>query len=277
VTRPTARSATAAGCIAALLLASAAGAQSSVSASPDVGVALGMLGQPVADHDVAVDNLLGMVLPDGLGPLPEGSDVSGYQLQPNGDRRLCFDTGIELPGPVFAAPGDVVSWDGAVYSILFDASSLSVPAGVRCDAVATDAVGSQLISFDTTVMLPPGVVAADEDLVRRKAHGQFSVDFDGSAAGIPEAADLDAAHVFPSGKVAVSLDVAANVGGIDADDDDILLYDPVTMTWSLLFDASAQDADWEAADVDAIPEPSGPLVILCGLAALCGGRRRMRP
>ena len=80
--------------------------------SPDVTVPLSLTATIVEDHDVVFDNAHGMVTLEPLGPLPDASDVSGYELLSNGDLLLCFDTGTELLGPVFASPGDVVRYDG---------------------------------------------------------------------------------------------------------------------------------------------------------------------
>jgi hypothetical protein len=61
----------------------------SISISPDVTVLVGPT--PAPDEGVVVDNLLGMVMPVNLGPLPQQGDVSGYELLSGGDRLLCFD------------------------------------------------------------------------------------------------------------------------------------------------------------------------------------------
>lgn len=245
----------------------------SASLSPETTVDLGAAGGGVfADEEVAVDDLLGAVVPANLGTLPAASDVAGYELLAGGDQLLCFDAGVELPGPLDVAPGDVVRFDGATYSLELDASANGVPAGVRCDAVAVGPHGELLLSFDTTVALPGAagtVVAADEDLVEVTGASQFALFFDGSAAGIPEAADLDGAQVLGA-SVFVSLDITATVGGVTADDEDVFEYDAGSATWSLALDASAQDADWAATDTDAValPEPGLPVLLGSGLGAL---------
>jgi hypothetical protein len=198
----------------------------------------------------------------------------------NGDQLLCFDTGIELPGPVVAAPGDVARYDGSTYTIDFDASANGVPDGVRCDAVTVDASGDLVVSFDVAVELPGPITAHDEDLVRVDGASSYTLLFDGSAEGVPEVADLDGAHLLANGDFAVSLDITATVGGVDADDEDVLQYEPGPMTWSLAYDGSTQDADWAAADADAIalPEPGFLLLLGSGIAGLLLiGRGRIEP
>ena len=83
-------------------------------------------------------------------------------------------------------------------------------------------------------------------------------------------ADVDGFHQLPNGNFTVSLDITSTVGGVLADDEDVLEYDTNSGNWSLLFDGSAQDADWAAADVDAVavPEPGVIAALLSGAGGL---------
>jgi hypothetical protein len=236
--------------------------------------------QVTTDENVAVDNLVGLVALEPLGALPAAADVSGFELLWNGDRLLCFDTTVELPGPVVAEPGDVVRYDGSVFSTELDASANGVPAGVACDAIALGGGSSLLLSFDVTAALPGGVVAEDEDLVLLSAPGTWIPFFDGSAEGVPAELDVDGAYLFASGNLALSFDGSGELGGVAFDDEDVLEYDPGGPTWSLAYDGSAQDPDWAAADADAIALPEPGLLLLLGnsiLGLLALGRSRVRP
>jgi hypothetical protein len=254
-----------------LAITPAALAQDLVSASPDVTIELGLTTQTSADENVAVDNLLGMVLLQNLGTLPRAGDLSCYAKLTDGDDLFCFDTTVELPGPVYAQRGDVVRFDGADFSIEFDASAAGVPAGAVTDAVAE--TGGLLLSFDTTVDLGGGVTAADEDLVRWDG-ATFTLIFDGSAAGIDAALDVDAAQHLGGPSWALSFDTSGNVGGIDFDDEDVLEYDG--SAWTLGFDGSTQDTDWAGADLDAVfvPEPGQGVMLVAGAVMLSASRRR---
>ena len=140
-----------------LTTATRAVAQEILSVSPDVTIALGA-GVVASDEDVVVDNQLGIVVLENLGPLPSASEVVALGFDVNGDRLLAFETTTDLAGGVVARKGDVVRFDGATYSIEFDASLSGVPSSAAVDAVSLSANGL-LLSFDTTVSLPGGLVA----------------------------------------------------------------------------------------------------------------------
>jgi hypothetical protein len=256
-----------------LLLALPATAQELISASPDITIDLGA-SIVTADEDVAVDNQLGIALLESLGPLPEASDVIALGSDVNGDRLIAFDTTTLLPGNVVARPGDVIRYNGASYSIEFDAAAAGIPMGVMIDATSL-APGGLLLSFDTTLDLGGGLIAADEDLVRWNG-SSFSLAFDGSAEGLDASLDIDAAQELGRGAFLMSFDKAGTISTVHFDDEDIVRFDGAA--WSMEFDASAADSDWAAADMDAmmVPEPSVGWLLLSGAMGLAGlvSRRR---
>ncbi len=260
-------------CVGVVILAAApVAAQPIVSASPDVTIDLGAV--VVADENVAVDNQLGIVMLADLGMLPQASDVVALGEEPNGDRLFALDTTVSLPGGVVARAGDVVRYDGISYAIAFDAQAAGLPAGTLTDAVSPSTAGL-LLSFDSTVDLGGGLVAADEDLVIWNG-STFAMALDGSAAGIDPALDVDAAQDLGGGAYLVSLDTTGMVGGVVADDEDVLHYDGAN--WSLAFDGSAANPSWAAADLDAVsflPEPGLAGMLVAG-SALAGALRRWR-
>lgn len=257
--------------LATLAVAERAGAQQVVSASPDVTIALGAANVVTSDHAVAADNQLGIVALQSLGTIPESADVTGYADAGAGTFLFSLDTTASLSGGVVATPGDVVAWNGATHSIVFDASAQGLPAGVQIDAIG---FGNGLVlSFDTDVSLPGGLTAADEDLVR-VVGSTYSMAFDGSANGVDRALDVDGAQALGGGGYLVSFDTAGTVGAVTFQDEDILRH--VGGVWSLEFDGSNADADWAAADLDAlqVPEPSGMAVLAAGLLGLARLARR---
>lgn len=217
-----------------------------VTHSPDITVALS--GAVVRPSEAADDDLAGAITALAFPGVPSSANLAAYQIVEDGAELLVFDTTVALPGGVTATPRDVVRLAGGTWSIEFTDPSL--PPGARIDAVARDPGGALLLSFDVTVSLA-GVVADDEDLVR-VGDGDVSVHLDGSAAGVPGAADLDGAHQLANGNLLLSLDISGNVGGVAFDDEDVLELNPRTGGWSLAYDGSAVHADWTPADLDAV-------------------------
>jgi len=246
-------------------------AQELVSASPDVTIDLGA-SVITADKDVAVDNQLGIVVLENLGAIPDASDVIALGLDLNGDRFIAFETTTALSSGVVARPGDVVRYDGAAYTIEFDASAAGVPSSASTDATSLSASGF-LLSFDTTVSLPGSLVVADEDLVEWNG-ASFSLVLDGSSEGVDSSLDIDAAQDVGGGQLLVSFDTAGTIGGIAFADEDVLRFDGAS--WSLEVDSSALHSTWAAADLDAVmvPESGFGLMLLAGSVGLMIPRKR---
>jgi hypothetical protein len=250
----------------------AATALDAVWVSPDI--TLELAGVVTDDEDVAVDNLLGLVVHEALGTLPEPAEVDAFHLEYGGDRLFSLDVAAELTGAVFAERSDVIRYDGVVYTIEFDASAQGISSGANLDAVSRHHSGDLLLSFDTTQQLG-AVVANDEDLVRFDG-ATYSLHFDGSSEGVTGALDLDGAHIIPwSGELLVSFDGSGSVGGVVFDDEDVLELDGGV--WSLSYDGSAEHSTWTPGDVQAVhavPEPGQLLALASGAALLRLLRRR---
>jgi hypothetical protein len=217
-----------------------------------------VLGVTVDDEVPALDDLLGTVTPFPIGSIPASADMTAYHIEPGGDQLFSLDTTVSLPGPLVAGPGDVVRWDGVTFTLAFDAAAEGIPAGVITDAVtATDhdyALGHLLLSFDISLTLPGTAVVADDEDLARWDGANFSLDFDGSAAGVDTALDLDGAYALAAvDDIVVSFDISGTVGGVTFDDEDLLQYDPTSGTWTMVYDGSSfAYADWSGADLDAV-------------------------
>ena len=263
-------------------------AQSPVIFSPDITAQYGtVVPALIEDDDAAADDAAGAVtipayLASMFGTLPASAEVAGFELSSSGavGSLLAVDTTVALPGLAAASPAeprDVVRFNPATssFSVFFDGSANSVPSGVAIDAVATDPSDCLLLSFDTTVSLPGVGTVDDEDLVRF-ASGTYTMEFDGSAKGVPVELDLDAAErARGSNLLLVSFDGSGSVGGVAFDDEDVLAFDTVALTWSMYFDGSQSDpTDWPAADLVALPEPGSLLSLVFGALALAALRRK---
>ena len=99
----------------------------------------------------------------------------------------------------------------------------------------------------------------------------FSMVLDASAAGIDPALDLDAVDDAGGGLLWVSFDGHGSLSGQMFADEDVLLFDPSGPSLALVYDGSAHDPDWAAADLDAVflPEP-GLAALVIGIGSLLG-------
>jgi hypothetical protein len=138
----------------------------------------------------------------------------------------------------------------------------TLPFGVDVDALSVMADGAVVFSTDVG-FVRGGTAAADEDLLLLDG-GVLSVLLDGSAHGVPEAADIDAVHVVGLDPLEIYYSVAtpAEIGGTVYSDDDILHWDGAThslaVSGSVLFGSQRDRLDVDALWVD---EDDGDLLI----------------
>ncbi len=240
-------------CMGFLLLAVVAPVWAAVSLddvriSPDITVLLS--GQVLDDEDVGEDNLGGTVSLLGIGALPANADLGAYHAMDNGDALFALDITASLAGGITARPQDVVRYDGVNYSLEFTGGNFGIPAGARIDAISLGDSGELLLSFDISLSLD-GSLVADEDLVAFDG-ANFSLFFDGSAAGIDPALDLDAAHYLAESKVLIlSFDGSGMALATAFSDEDLLQYDTLAPAWDMAYDGSAHHPGWAGADLDA--------------------------
>jgi hypothetical protein len=206
-------------------------------------------GTTVNDEDVEKDDLAGTVTIVSIGAIPPETDLDAYNVRPNGDQLLSFDTTVTLPGGVVARPADVVRYDGTTYTIEFLAKANGIPDGVNVDAVAV--YGSLLLlSFDSAFDVG-GLHVEPADLVLFDGTG-FSTFFSGASAGVPAGLNVDAAdYLACDGHLLLSFDESGTIGGVAFDDEDALEYDRAS-TWEMAYDGTAHDPNWGPVNLDAI-------------------------
>src|SRR5262249_51063496 len=142
-----------------------------------------------------------------------------------------------------------------------------VPSNVHIDAISLNSASELQLSFDITAALP-GVGPVDDEDVVVYSGGVFAMVYNGSAAGIASALDLDALQAVP-GALLVSFDTSGSVAGVTFDDEDVVSYATGPGTYAMYFDGSASDpVDWPHADLTALPEPSGFAGLTAGVAVL---------
>lgn len=126
-----------------------------------------------------------------------------------------------------------------------------IPDGIDIDAISL--LEDNRTVFSTSVSFEAGGIEADDEDLVLYDRGDLSLAFDGSAAGLPEDADIDAVHVLAlvPFEILYSLDAPAEVDGIFVADDDIIHFDGSNHT-VVQTGASLIGDETPRADVDAL-------------------------
>jgi hypothetical protein len=217
---------------------------------PDITVDLGssvIIGGSLANDDLH-GGVTALLLPD---LFPPAARVAAAHGLANGDVLLVFASTLTLPGNGgVAEPRDVVRFTSATnaYSVQVHGADLGIPTNAAIDALTATADGTMLISLDISVG-----DFDDEDVIKITGN-TLELFLDLSAIGVDPALDVDALGVNDDAtQLYVSFDGSGSVDGVPFDDEDVLLYDLTSQTWSLAYDGSASGAMWpEAADLTAL-------------------------
>ena len=149
-------------------------------------------------------------------------------------------------------------------------AALVAAASARAEAIAPSDYTLYLSAPGTGTVA--GVAYADEDVLRYSptANPQWAMHFDGSVAGLPAAADIDAyAYLYNAATFTawhyMSFDRPVAVPGLGTvDDSDVALYRTSLLgnTWSLFFDGSAYGLTTDGEDIDALEINSSDTMLL---------------
>lgn len=176
------------------------------------------------------------------------------------------------------------------FALADDVSPTATP--IVVEEAATDGAGYETNSFafPTLYVSAPGTGNAsgtgyaDEDIMRyQSGTATWSKAFDGSNAGLPDSADIDALTlIINSGYISylMSFDNPTAVPGLGTiDDSDVARYDTWNGQWSLYLDGSAHGLTTAAEDIDALTfTPGGFLTVSTtgnfAVKALGGGTQK---
>ena len=146
--------------------------------------------------------------------------------------------------------------------------SYTCPCGAVCPA-DPPAASTVILSTMSAATLG-GLAFTDKDLAEYdKDTASATLYLDGSAVGITQ--DIDAAHVLANGHIVLSTIGTATLGGVAFENEDLVDYDPVADTATLIFDGSALFTVG-STDVSAVHvKDNGHIILSNGYAATLGG------
>jgi hypothetical protein len=137
--------------------------------------------------------------------VPAGTDIDAFTTDPaNKDFVFSFDTTITLGGAastkLTVRPADLVEFNGLVYSMLFNASTAGVPAGLNLDAAAILPNDHFLLAFNAPGTIGDVNFGANDVLEYDPAHKVWSLAYKGAGHGWPDGSDIQAlsAQVAPA-------------------------------------------------------------------------------
>lgn len=158
---------------------------------------------------------------------------------------------------------DILGYDplgfSGVYQV-FDASDVGLT-GNDLNAFTILDNGDMLMSFNFARAIPDVGWVADTDIVRFKpanigatTTGSFELYFDGSAFGLESIGeDIDAIGFTPDGQLLISTlgsyQVPGTNGDLNGQDEDLLVFDDETGTWSLYWDGTSAGLEMITEDL----------------------------
>jgi hypothetical protein len=172
---------------------------------------------------------------------------------------------------------DILYFDGANWSLFFDASDVGISTSGR-DLNDFHIIDSNtiLMTFDAVTTLGPltvdpwDVVQFNATSLGNVTSGTFSIYLDGNDIGLDTAGEtIDALHVLSDGRVLISTTSNSSAPGISALDEDILAFMPTTLgdstsgSWAMYFDGSDVGlADSGNEDVSGLDiSPNGDILL----------------
>jgi hypothetical protein len=155
------------------------------------------------------------------------------------------DVTVPLSGTV--AADEDVALDDLLGGVAL-ASLGGLPANAAVTAYHRLPGGDQLFAVDTALQLPGPLVVERRDVVRYDG-ASYTLQFDGSARGVPNGAAVDGVSVTALGQLLLSFDTTVQVGGVVAADEDVVGWD--ASGFALALDGSALGIPREL-DVDGI-------------------------
>ena len=189
---------------------------------------------------VAYDGSEFRVFFDGT-PWVSGYTLDAFYIEDSGDILMSFSVAGSVAGPSLAFDdSDILRYSPSTqtWQIYFDGSDVGLTSnGEDVDAIAFAPDGRLVISTSGSCSAN-GVSARDEDLIvfnegslGPNTIGSFDMYFDGSDVGLSTSSseDVDAIAITSDGAIYMSTVGSFSVNGISGADEDVFVFDPVTL------------------------------------------------
>ena len=167
------------------------------------------------------------------------------------------DIDIELNSTLVADQG-VLEDDLSGLTSLLNLGAL--PAGADIDAYHNLGDGEHLLSFDVTVDLG-GLTIDPADVVRYDGF-TYTLEFDASAAGVPDGANVDAVAFRTDNDLYLSFDTTVTLQSVVYHDEDIVSYDGANFNMVLKTAAEGIPAQLDVDAIDRFPNVNGSSFLL---------------
>jgi len=179
--------------------------------------------------------------------IPKEADIDAFSLIDNKNVWFSLNIDSEINGTM-CADEDLIFWNGSTLSRGWDASTMGVPGTADLDAlhIISKAPFEFTFSLNTDASLTIGgikTLVADEDMIHYLDGSKMDmVLFDGSAAGIPDASDLDAFSVESDTELILSINAGGKISTLTYDKSDLLRWHTGAGTFNstLFFNASSE-------------------------------------
>lgn len=177
-----------------------------------------------------------------LSPIPVSADIDAWAVK---NSLIYFSLAEDTRlGATVYADEDVLRWNGSTIILAWDGSANGLPSSVDLDALDIRSTVPFTFSFslDTAAVLPVVGRVEDEDLLTWSGSAFDTIEFDGSARGIPATADLDGISKISNTRWLLSFNTDLRLGATVYEDADLIDFNPTTNVFAptAYLDASAR-------------------------------------
>jgi hypothetical protein len=118
--------------------------------------------------------------------IPDGTRIDALGMNPAGDLLVSFDVTISVPrsggGMITVKPADLVSFNGGVYTLVFNSGSAGIPDGTNLDGATMLSNTNLLLAFDQFGSIASVDFTPTDILEFNPAGNAWVISFDGASS-----------------------------------------------------------------------------------------------